>query len=136
METNSELQQPISSVDLSTPFVDGNMTKVWKAQVESPLRTKEDVEKLSLQDSLEPDPANRNAAMRQERFKDFWTDTERLEWKGLWESGCFRKWKQSDLLPSDSVFGSRYHYKIKHCVISGKISKFKVRLVVQGHRMK
>eukprot|EP00961_Rhodomonas_salina_P266788 3605108-Rhodomonas_salina.1 len=63
--------------------------------------------------------------MQQQRFKDFWLDAERVEWSGLWEHGCFKKWKRSDLLPNDSVFGSSYHYKIKHCHVTGRITKFK-----------
>eukprot|EP00961_Rhodomonas_salina_P219793 2970949-Rhodomonas_salina.1 len=63
------------------------MTRVWKAAVEEQeqLKSKEDVEKLSLQDSLEPDPWNSKEAMQQQRFKDFWLDAENLEWRGLWE---------------------------------------------------
>eukprot|EP00961_Rhodomonas_salina_P131993 1777181-Rhodomonas_salina.2 len=60
------------------------------------------MEKLSLQDSLEPDPANRKEAMQQQRFKDFWLDAENLEWSRLWESCCFKKWCSSYLLPNDS----------------------------------
>eukprot|EP00961_Rhodomonas_salina_P114999 1547446-Rhodomonas_salina.1 len=63
--------------------------------------------------------------MQQQRFKDFWLDAERVEWSGLWERGCFKKWKRSDLLPNDRVFGSRSHYKIKHCHVTGRITKFK-----------
>eukprot|EP00961_Rhodomonas_salina_P093920 1263878-Rhodomonas_salina.1 len=65
------------------------MMRVWKAAVEEqePLKSKEDVEKLSLQDSLEPDPGNRKEAMQQQRFKDSWLDAENLEWRGLWERG-------------------------------------------------
>eukprot|EP00961_Rhodomonas_salina_P230358 3113161-Rhodomonas_salina.5 len=73
--------------------------------------------------------------MQQHRFKDFWLEAEHVEWKGLWERGCFEKWKPSDLEPNDRVFGSRYHYKIKHNAVTGLITKFKVRLVVQGHKM-
>eukprot|EP00961_Rhodomonas_salina_P299388 3938897-Rhodomonas_salina.1 len=91
---------------------------------------------MSMADAMEPDPASRKEAMRHERFREFWLEAESKEWKGLWEKGCFRKWKCSDLLPNDRVFGSRYHYKIKHCQKTGKITKFKVRLVLQGHRMK
>eukprot|EP00961_Rhodomonas_salina_P294095 3934273-Rhodomonas_salina.1 len=129
-----------SNLDLSTPFVDTEMTRVWKAAVQGgagTLRSKEDVERLSLSDSMEHDPANSKEAMQQERFLDFWLDAEKAEWDGLWSRQCFKKWKRSELAPNDLVFGSRYHYKIKHDAISGKISKFKVRsrLVVMGHCM-
>eukprot|EP00961_Rhodomonas_salina_P048465 650667-Rhodomonas_salina.1 len=66
--------------------------------------------------------------MQQQRFKDFWLDSEKTEWNGLWERCCFKKWRHCDLLPNDSVFGSSYHYKIKHCHVTGRITKFKVRL--------
>eukprot|EP00961_Rhodomonas_salina_P093577 1259041-Rhodomonas_salina.4 len=114
------------------------MTRVWQmgVQAREPNKSKADVEHMSMADALEPDPSNRKEAMRHERFRDFWLDAERLEWKGLWDRGCFKKWKRSDLKADDRVFGSRYHYKIKHCMKTGKISKFKVRMVVQGHRMK
>lgn len=47
--------------------------------------------------------------MQQQRLKEFWLDAKRLDWGWLWERGCFKKWKSSDLLPKDRVFGSRYH---------------------------
>eukprot|EP00961_Rhodomonas_salina_P066743 896200-Rhodomonas_salina.1 len=87
--------------------------------------TEEQAKQLSLADSLVPDSANRRSAMKQERFKQFWLDAEHKEWTGLADRECFKKWKRSDLLPSDLVFGSRYHYNIKHCSIMGKITKFK-----------
>eukprot|EP00961_Rhodomonas_salina_P200076 2698854-Rhodomonas_salina.1 len=113
------------------------MTRVWRAGVQErdPQFRKEQVESMSMADALEPDPANRKEAMRHERFRGFWLEAEHAEWKGLWEKGCFKKWRSSDLKPNDRVFGSRYHYKIKHCQKTCKITKFKVRLVLQGHRM-
>eukprot|EP00961_Rhodomonas_salina_P128243 1728024-Rhodomonas_salina.1 len=80
---------------------------------------------MSMTDTLEPDPANRKEAMQHERFREFWLDTERAEWKGLWDRGCFKKWRREDLKPDDRVFRSRNHYKIKHCMKTGKITKFK-----------
>eukprot|EP00961_Rhodomonas_salina_P258060 3487903-Rhodomonas_salina.1 len=44
---------------------------------------------------------------------------------GLNAKGCFKTWKQQDLAPNDSVFGSRFHYHIKH----------NVKTVVMGHKM-
>eukprot|EP00961_Rhodomonas_salina_P296792 3936658-Rhodomonas_salina.1 len=90
----AELRQPwvksgaglASDLDLSSPFVSEGMTQVWKAAVNSKqLKSKKDVEKLSLQDSLEPDLASRREAMQQQHFKDFWLDAEKTEWNGLWE---------------------------------------------------
>lgn len=127
---------PPSTLDLSTPFVDAGMTLAWKTSVQGEKQMHEETEAASLQDSLEPDPANRKQAMNQHRFKDFWLEAEHTEWTGLWKQGCFKKWRRSDLLPNDRVFSSRYHYKIKHAMVTGKITKFKVRLVVQGHCMK
>ena len=41
------------------------MTRAWKVAVQDEAKTKEEAEKISLQDSLEPDPANRKEAMNQ-----------------------------------------------------------------------
>ena len=54
-----------SSLDLSTPMASVEMTRTWKAAVRDEAQTKEEEEKISLQDSLEPDPANRKEAMNQ-----------------------------------------------------------------------
>eukprot|EP00961_Rhodomonas_salina_P093758 1261359-Rhodomonas_salina.1 len=56
---------------------------------------------MSMTDALEPDPANWKEAMRHERFREFWLDAERTEWKGLWDRGCFKKWRREDLKPDD-----------------------------------
>lgn len=55
---------------------------------------------------------------------------------GLWNQGCFKRWKRQDLLPSDRVFGCRYHYHIKRDNTTGQITNCKVLLVVQGQHMK
>ena len=86
-------------------------------------------------DALEPDPRHRKEALAHPRFRKFWLEGEKEEWDGLWSMGCFKKWNRKDLLPSDKVFGSRFHYHIKRDAITGTISRFKVRLVVQGQNM-
>ena len=86
-------------------------------------------------DALEPDPRHRKEALAHPRFRKFWLEGEKEEWDGLWGMGCFKKWNRKDLLPSDKVFGSRFHYHIKRDAITGVISRFKVRLVVQGQNM-
>ena len=116
------------------PFTDADMNEIWTARAMSTTTTKQ--QELADIDVLEPDPPNRRVAMSHHRFRPLWLAAEAVEWKGLWERGCFKKWKRSDLLPNDRVFTSRYHYKIKRDPKTLKISKFKVRLVVQGHRMK
>eukprot|EP00961_Rhodomonas_salina_P300266 3939633-Rhodomonas_salina.1 len=55
---------------------------------------------------------------------------------GLWRRGCFKRWCRKDLLPSNRVFGSRFHYNIKRYGATGQITDCKVRLVVQGNHMK
>ena len=49
----------------------------------------------------------------------------------------FKVWKRSDLAADDRVFTSRYVYKLKRDAtgISGKVSRFKARLIVQGLKM-
>eukprot|EP00961_Rhodomonas_salina_P130203 1753205-Rhodomonas_salina.1 len=74
---------------------------------------------------LEPSPANRNEAMRNVRLKPFWIESENKEMKGLWSRGCFKRWRCSDLLPSDRVFGSRFHYNIKRDGATGHITNCK-----------
>eukprot|EP00961_Rhodomonas_salina_P017697 238015-Rhodomonas_salina.1 len=52
-------------------------------------------------DILEPNPANRRAAMKNPRLHPFWMASEQKEMTGLWAQGCFKRWKRSDLLKSD-----------------------------------
>eukprot|EP00961_Rhodomonas_salina_P161157 2169570-Rhodomonas_salina.2 len=61
-------------------------------------------------DILEPNPADRRAA--NPRLLPFWMASEEKEMAGLWARGCFKRWKRSDLLKSDRVFGSSFHYNI------------------------
>ena len=53
----------------------------------------------------------------------------------MWKRNCFKVWKLSDLAADDRVFTSRYVYKLKRDAISGKVSRFKARLIVQGFKM-
>ena len=54
------------NLDFSSPYTDHRMTRVWRAamEVQSPSKTKEDVKQLWLEDSLQPDPANRKEVMK------------------------------------------------------------------------
>ena len=51
------------------------------------------------------------------------------------ETQLVTKWKRSDLAADDRVFTSRYVYKLKRDAISGKVSRFKARLIVQGFKI-
>eukprot|EP00961_Rhodomonas_salina_P288513 3899255-Rhodomonas_salina.1 len=73
----------------------------------------EGYEELADIDMLEPDLANRTAAMKNVRLCPFWMQSENKEMDWLNAKGCFKKWKSQDLAPNDSVFGSRFHYHIK-----------------------
>ena len=53
----------------------------------------------------------------------------------MWKRNCFKVWKRSDLAADDRVFTSRYVYKLKRDAISGKVLRFKSRLIVQGFKM-
>jgi len=68
-------------------------------------------------------------------FRPFCLTTEEEEWDGLWKRNRFKVWKQSDLAADNHVFTSRYVYKLKRDAISGEVSRFKVRLIVQGFKM-
>ena len=68
-------------------------------------------------------------------FRPFWLTAEQEEWVGLWKRNCFKVWKRSDLAADDRVFTSRYVYKLKRDAISGKVSRFKTRLIGQGFKM-
>ena len=47
----------------------------------------------------------------------------------------FKVWKRQDFATDDRVFPSRYVYKLKRDAISGKVLRFKARLIVQGFKM-
>ena len=68
-------------------------------------------------------------------FRPFWLTAEQEEWDGLWKRNCLKVWKRSDLAADDRVFTSRYVYKVKCDAISGKVSRFKARLIVQGFKI-
>eukprot|EP00961_Rhodomonas_salina_P044209 593875-Rhodomonas_salina.1 len=85
---------------------------------------------------LEPNPANRKQAMKNERLRLCWIDSEGKELRGLWKRGCLKRWKRGDLKQDDRVFCSRFHYNIKRDGKTGQITNCKVRLVVMGHKMK
>jgi len=57
-----------------------------------------------------------------------------LEMQGLWSRGIFQKVLRTPFTPQDTVFSTRFHYKIKRK--GGEFDKCKVRLVVQGQHMK
>ncbi len=79
-----------------------------------------------------PDPSHRGEAMRQ-RLRNHWLAAEELEMAGLIKRKIWERVLRSTLLPSDTIFQTRFHYKIKRK--SGKFDKCKVRLVVRGDRM-
>ncbi len=56
-------------------------------------------------DMLEQSPSNRMEAMHHARLQPFWVQSEQKEMDGLWHRKCFKHWKQTALLPNDSVFG-------------------------------
>eukprot|EP00961_Rhodomonas_salina_P038514 517548-Rhodomonas_salina.2 len=66
----------------------------------------------------------------------FWIKSQNKEIKGLWDKGCFKRWKHSELLNDDWVFGSLFHYHIKRDSATGHVTNCKARLVVMGNRMK
>eukprot|EP00961_Rhodomonas_salina_P246819 3334422-Rhodomonas_salina.1 len=77
-------------------------------------------------DMLEPNPAHCKEAMRNPCLKPFWIESEQKEMDGVWRRGCFKRWKRKDLLPTDRVFGSLFHYNIKRDGATGHITNCKV----------
>eukprot|EP00961_Rhodomonas_salina_P183697 2479564-Rhodomonas_salina.1 len=108
---------------MNGPFDDADSNEVWRVFASQMI---EGYEELANIDMLEPDPANRAAAMKNSENKE-------MDW--LNAKGCFKKWKRQDLAPNDCVFGSRFHYHIKLDAKTGHITNCKVCLVVMGHRM-
>jgi len=113
------------------PFRDAAHHKVWLASVSN---SKVDAYLLASIDMLQPNSAQRGAAMAS-HFRPFWLKSEQEEWDGLWKRNCFKVWKRSDLVADDRVFTSRCVYKLNSDAISGKVSRFKARLIVQGFKM-
>ena len=74
-----------------------------------------------------PDPSHRGEAMRQ-RLRSHWLAAEDLEMAGLIKRKVWERVLRSTLLPSDTIFQTRFHYKIKRK--GGKFDICKVRLVV------
>jgi hypothetical protein len=70
--------------------------------------------------------------MRQ-RFRSHWLAAEDLEMAGLIKRKVWDRVLRSTLLPSDTIFQTPLHSKIKRK--GGKFEKYKVRLVVRGARM-
>jgi hypothetical protein len=125
-QTEDELQ-------LAGPFSDVKRNEIWQVLAS---QMAEGYEHLADLDMLEPNPPNRTHAMRNERLRPFWVQSEEKEMQGLWKRGCFKKWNRRDLDPTDRVFGSRFHYNIKRDGRTGRVTNCKVRLVVMGNRMK
>jgi len=80
-----------------------------------------------------PDPKHHGQAMCSS-MRTVWIKSQNLEMQGLWNRGVFQKALRTSLCPQDKVSSTRFHYKIKRK--GGKFDKCKVRLVVQGQRMK
>jgi len=68
-------------------------------------------------------------------FRPFWLTNEQEEWDGLWKRNCFKVWKRTDLAADDHIFTSWYVYNLKLDSISGKVSRFKARLIIQGFKV-
>ena len=59
-----------------------------------------------------PDPSHRGEAMRQ-KLRSHWLATEDLEMSGLIKHKVWERVLRSTFLPSDTIFQTRFHYKIK-----------------------
>ena len=114
------------------PFADAARNRVWMAAFTATPTT--DFNLMASIDMLEPDPAHRGSALASS-FRPFWLEAEKLEWDGLVERKCFKRWQVKDLLKDDRVFNARYVYKLKRDATTGLVSRFKARLIVQGFRM-
>eukprot|EP00961_Rhodomonas_salina_P187545 2531471-Rhodomonas_salina.1 len=57
--------------------------------------------------------------------------------QGLWDRGCLRRRKRSELTDDDKkhIFRSKFHYKIKRSGRTGLVTKCKARVVVMGNHM-
>eukprot|EP00961_Rhodomonas_salina_P250293 3383673-Rhodomonas_salina.1 len=78
----------------SGPFDDPANNALWCSRV---LAGATDADYLSTIDALEPDPKSHRQAMKHPRLKPFWLKAEDGEMSGLWDSGCLRKVRRSDL---------------------------------------
>eukprot|EP00961_Rhodomonas_salina_P181062 2444057-Rhodomonas_salina.1 len=75
--------------------------------------------------------------MKHPSLKPFWLKAEEGETTGLWDRGCLRKVRKSELSDEERkhVFRSKFHYKIKRRGRTGKVTKCKARVVVLGNHM-
>eukprot|EP00961_Rhodomonas_salina_P112220 1510403-Rhodomonas_salina.1 len=76
--------------------------------------------------------------MKHPSLKPFWLKAEDGEMTGLWDSGCLRKARKSELTNEERkhIFHSKFHYKIKLSGCTGRVTKCKARVVVLGNHMK
>jgi hypothetical protein len=82
------------------------------------------------------DPKHRGSMLRSP-LKPSWLVAEKAEMDGLYRRKCWVKVLRSSLTPAtpqDKIFSTRLHYKIKRK--DGQFEKCKVRLVIQGQRMR
>eukprot|EP00961_Rhodomonas_salina_P056193 754991-Rhodomonas_salina.1 len=56
---------------------------------------------------------------------------------GLWDRGCLRKVRKSELTAEERkhIFRSKFHYKIKRSSRTGLVTKCKALVVVLGNHM-
>eukprot|EP00961_Rhodomonas_salina_P097628 1313491-Rhodomonas_salina.1 len=73
---------------VSGPFSDERSNEIWKVLASQML---EGYEQLADVDMLEQDPANNNAAMKNQLLRLFWINSQNKEMEGLEWKGCFKK---------------------------------------------
>ena len=132
------VEEDLLQVASENPFCDQELAKRWAMLADIEKVSKEEGIDLSWIDLTEPDPRNRPQAMRNERLRPIWKSEEEIEIKGLWERGCFKRIKRSELPADARIISSRFHYKIKRTHAGEdklKVKRLKVRLVVQGQHM-
>ena len=78
------------------------------------------------------DPKHRGQMLRSP-VKAAWITAEKLEMEGLTRRKCWVRVHRSTLTVQDTIFSTRFHYKIKRK--NGEFERCKVRLVVQGQMM-
>ena len=113
-----------------SPFADNTANEVWAGRVLV------DHDTLAQTDVLEADPPNFQTAIKNPRLQPFWYAGMNKEMQGLWDRGCLKRVQKSTLSKDAKIFGSRLHCKIKHNAKTGLVTECKVRLIVQGDRMK
>jgi hypothetical protein len=95
------VEEDLLQVASENLFCDQELAKRWAMLTDIEKVSKEEGIDLSWIDLTEPDPRNRPQAMRNERLRPIWKSEEEIEIKGLWERGCFKRIKRSDL-PADA----------------------------------